>query len=113
MELLAAYAPWQIAAALGAALGSAFVRGLTGFGMAILLVPILALALPPVESVLLANFLSLFIGLTEVRRLFRGAERSAWRVSLLSTQWKKARLANVKLKIHNTIIYVNVRVEHK
>ncbi|MEC7161922.1 MAG: hypothetical protein VXW57_08955 [Pseudomonadota bacterium] len=59
MELLAAYAPWQIAAALGAALGSAFVRGLTGFGMAILLVPILALALPPVESVLLANFLSL------------------------------------------------------
>ncbi|MBW3167063.1 sulfite exporter TauE/SafE family protein [Qipengyuania flava] len=83
MELLAAYAPWQIAAALGAALGSAFVRGLTGFGMAILLVPILALALPPVESVLLANFLSLFIGLTEVRRLVRGAERSAWRVSLL------------------------------
>ena len=83
MELLAAYAPWQIAAALGAALGSAFVRGLTGFGMAILLVPILALALPPVEAVLLANFLSLFIGLSEVRRLVRGAERSAWRISIL------------------------------
>ncbi|MEC8772821.1 MAG: sulfite exporter TauE/SafE family protein, partial [Pseudomonadota bacterium] len=83
MELLAAYAPWQIAAALGAALGSAFVRGLTGFGMAILLVPILALALPPVESVLLANFLSLFIGVTDVRGVVRGAEGSAWRVSLL------------------------------
>ena len=83
MDLLAAYAPWQLAAALAAAFGSAFVRGLTGFGMAILLVPILALALPPVEAVLLANFLSLFIGLSEVRRLVRGAERSAWRISLL------------------------------
>ena len=83
MDLLAAYAPWQLAAALAAAFGSAFVRGLTGFGMAILLVPILALALPPVEAVLLANFLSLFIGLSEVRRLVRGAERSAWRISIL------------------------------
>jgi uncharacterized membrane protein YfcA len=83
MDLLAAYAPWQLAAALAAAFGSAFVRGLTGFGMAILLVPILALALAPVEAVLLANFLSLFIGLSEVRRLVRGAERSAWRISLL------------------------------
>ena len=79
MDLLAAYAPWQLAAALGAAFGSAFVRGLTGFGMAILLVPILALALPPVEAVLLANFLSLFIGLSEVRRLVRGAVAAAIR----------------------------------
>ncbi len=74
IDLLAAYAPWQIAAALVAGFGSAFVRGLTGFGMAILLVPILALALPPVESVLLANFLSFFIGMSEIRRLVRGAE---------------------------------------
>lgn len=81
MELLAAYAPWQIGAALVVALGSAYVRGLTGFGMAILLVPILALALPPVEAVLLANFLSLFIGLSEAPRLIRGAEKSAWRIA--------------------------------
>ena len=53
-------------------------RGLTGFGMAILLVPILALALPPVEAVVLGNCLSLLIGLTEVRMLVREAERSAW-----------------------------------
>ena len=72
------YTALQIAAALLAAFGSAFVRGLTGFGMAILLVPILALALTPVQAVLLANFLSVFIGLTEIRRLLRGAERSAW-----------------------------------
>ena len=78
MEGLIDYTPLQIAVALAATLGSAFVRGLTGFGMAILLVPILALALPPLEAVLLANFLSLFIGAIEIRRLVRGAERSAW-----------------------------------
>lgn len=72
------FAPVAVAAALFAAFGSAFVRGLTGFGMAILLVPILALALTPLDAVLLANFLSLFIGLSEIVRLVRGAERSAW-----------------------------------
>ena len=78
MELFAGYGTAAVIAALLAAFGSAFVRGMTGFGMAILLVPILALALAPVDAVLLANFLSVFIGLTEFRRLLRGAERSAW-----------------------------------
>lgn len=73
----------QIAIALVATLGSAFVRGLTGFGMAILLVPVLALALPPVEAVVTANFLSLFIGLSEVRRLARDAEKTAWALGAL------------------------------
>lgn len=68
----------QIAVALVATLGSAFVRGLTGFGMAILLVPVLALALSPVDAVVTANFLSLAIGLSEVRRLARDAEPTAW-----------------------------------
>lgn len=70
----------QIAFALAAALGSAFVRGLTGFGMAILLVPVLALALPPVEAVVLTNALSLMIGATELRSLVRDAEKSAWTI---------------------------------
>ena len=78
MDLFTAYEPWQLVAALLAAFGSAFVRGLTGFGMAILLVPILALALTPLDAVLLANFLSIFIGMSEIVRLVRGAERSAW-----------------------------------
>ncbi len=78
MELIAGFTALQIAVALLAALGASFVRGLTGFGMAILLVPILALALPPVEAVVLANALSLMIGVTEVRSLVREAERSAW-----------------------------------
>lgn len=83
MDLIAGYSLLQIAVALGATLGAAWVRGLTGFGMAILLVPILALALPPLEAVLVANFLSLFIGLIELRRLMRGAERTAWMISAL------------------------------
>lgn len=80
MELIGGFTALQIAVALGAALGASFVRGLTGFGMAILLVPILALALPPVEAVVLANALSLLIGLTEVRKLVRDAEASAWTI---------------------------------
>ena len=83
MDLLADYGLFPIAAALLAAFGSAFVRGLTGFGMAILLVPILALALTPIDAVLLTNFLSLFIGMSEIQRLVKGAERSAWTIIAL------------------------------
>lgn len=78
MELIGGFTALQIVVALAAALGASFVRGLTGFGMAILLVPILALALPPVEAVVLGNCLSLFIGLTEIRTLVRESERTAW-----------------------------------
>jgi len=78
MELFGGFTALQVAVALAAALGASFVRGLTGFGMAILLVPILALALPPVEAVVLGNCLSLLIGATEIRVLVREAERSAW-----------------------------------
>jgi len=80
MELFGGFTALQVAVALGAALGAAFVRGLTGFGMAILLVPILALALPPVEAVVLTNALSLMIGATELRTLVRDAEKSAWAI---------------------------------
>jgi hypothetical protein len=83
VEGIAGFTAAQIAFALAAALGSAFVRGLTGFGMAILLVPVLALALPPVEAVVLTNALSLMIGATEIRSLVRDAERSAWVIGAL------------------------------
>ena len=83
MELIGGFTGAQIAFALAAALGSAFVRGLTGFGMAILLVPVLALALPPVEAVVLTNALSLMIGATEVRTLVRDAEKTAWVIGAL------------------------------
>ncbi|PLK25269.1 hypothetical protein C0V72_01130 [Porphyrobacter sp. TH134] len=83
MEIFGGFTAIQIAVALAAALGSAFVRGLTGFGMAILLVPVLALALPPVEAVVLANALTFMIGATEIRSLVRDAERSAWVIAAL------------------------------
>ncbi len=81
MEWLAGLDAAQIAAAFAATIGASFVRGLAGFGMAILLVPVLALALTPVEAVMIANFLMLFIGLLEIRRLVLGAEKSAWMIS--------------------------------
>ena len=56
-------------------------RGLAGFGMAILLVPVLALALSPVEAVLVANMLGAMIGASEIARLVREAERSAFTIS--------------------------------
>lgn len=67
----------QIGVALATTLVAAFVRGLAGFGMAILLVPVLALALTPVEAVLITNFVALFIGLSEIRTILANAERSA------------------------------------
>ncbi len=51
--------------------------------MAILLVPVLALALSPVEAVLVANGLGLMIGASEIARLVREAERSAFTISAL------------------------------
>nr|WP_277754066.1 sulfite exporter TauE/SafE family protein [Porphyrobacter sp. GA68] len=72
----------QLTAAGLTALAAAFVRGLTGFGLAIILVPVLALALSPVDAVLVANFVALFIGLSELRRLAGDAERTAWTIGL-------------------------------
>jgi hypothetical protein len=74
----------QIAVALAAALGAAFVRGLAGFGMAILLVPVLGLAVPPCEAVVVANWLGLMIGLVGIRKIIGQSERSALVISALA-----------------------------
>lgn len=68
----------QLALAVIAALAAAFVRGLAGFGMAILLVPVLGLAIPPTEAVVTANWLGIFIGLVGLRALLGASERSAF-----------------------------------
>lgn len=67
----------QLGVALIATLAAAFVRGLAGFGMAILLVPVLALALPPREAVVVANWLGLLIGLVGLKKIIGQSERSA------------------------------------
>lgn len=70
----------QLAAALTTGLVAAFIRGLAGFGLAIILVPVLALALTPVEAVLTTNVVALLIGGLELPRLLREAERSVWTI---------------------------------
>lgn len=83
MELIGGFTALQITVALAAALGASFVRGLTGFGMAILLVPILALALPPVEAMLLEDMLG--------HRAFGRVTALQWQVSTgltLDANWK-------------------------
>lgn len=72
----------QIAVGILATLAAAYVRGLAGFGMAILLVPVLALAIAPAEAVFVSNSLGLMIGLTELRRLVSDSERTAKFIAL-------------------------------
>ena len=82
-EFLAGFSAVQIAVAVAATLGAAFIRGLTGFGFGILLVPILALALTPVQAVLAINIMAGLLALTEIRMILREAERSAFVIGVL------------------------------
>ncbi|APE27365.1 sulfite exporter TauE/SafE family protein [Aurantiacibacter gangjinensis] len=78
MELPADFTTAQIGVAVAATLGASFVRGLTGFGFGFLLTPIIALALAPVEAVLVVNILAFMLALSEVRYVLREADRSAY-----------------------------------
>ncbi|MFM5931259.1 MAG: sulfite exporter TauE/SafE family protein [Novosphingobium sp.] len=82
--MIAGFTLLQIGVAITAALAAAFVRGLAGFGMAILLVPVLGLAIPPAEAVVVGNWLGLMIGLKDVKRNLADAERSARTIALLA-----------------------------
>ncbi len=64
----------QLAVMVAATLAAAFVRGLAGFGMAIL----------PHEAVVVANWLGLLIGLVGVRKIAGQAERSAFSIAALA-----------------------------
>ena len=76
--------PLQIGIALFATLAAAFVRGLAGFGMAILLVPVLGLAVPPREAVVVANCLGLLIGLAGLRKFIGASEKSALQIAAVA-----------------------------
>ena len=75
--MIADFTSLQIAAPLVAALAAGFVRGLAGFGMALLLVPVLGLTVAPQSAVVTVTILSLFIGLISLRSAVGQAERSA------------------------------------
>lgn len=74
----------QIGVAVTAALAAAFVRGLAGFGMAILLVPVLGLAIPPKEAVVVSNWLGLLIGLVGLKKIIGASEKSALIIAALA-----------------------------
>ncbi len=73
-----------VAAGLLAALVAGVVRGLAGFGLAILLVPLLGLVATPQEAVVATNWLAVFTGLFGFSRVIREAERSAFPIAALA-----------------------------
>lgn len=83
MDILDGFSSAQIAAAIASVFVAAIVRGLTGFGFGFLLTPILALALSPVQAVLLVNILAFSLAAAEVRYVLREGDRSALWISAL------------------------------
>ena len=83
-SLIAGLTIAQLGVALGATLTAAVVRGLAGFGLAILLVPVLGLAIPPREAVVVANWLGLLIGLVGLRKIAGASEPSAFRIGIMA-----------------------------
>jgi len=73
-----------IALGLLAALIAGVVRGLAGFGLAILLVPVLGIAATPQEAVVAANWLGVLMGFTGIGRIVREAEPSALPIAALA-----------------------------
>jgi uncharacterized protein len=65
--------------ALGVAMalvfGASIVRGLTGFGLAIILVPLLSLIVPPAQAVVISILLQLLAGPIGLRRILADGER--------------------------------------
>jgi uncharacterized protein len=55
--------------------GAALVRGLTGFGMAIILVPLLGMFMPPAQAVVLGILLQLLIGPAGLPKILADADR--------------------------------------
>lgn len=57
--------------------GAAFIRGLTGFGMAIILVPLLGLIVTPGEAVVLGILLQVLIGPVGLKIIYADADRKS------------------------------------
>lgn len=101
-----------IAIALLAALSAGFVRGLAGFGLSVVLVPVLQLTIAPSLAVLISIILLFLIGLTDLGRIRRDADRSAipitliaiaatpfglWALVTLTADWARVLIAVVSL----------------
>lgn len=73
-----------LAIAALAAIGAGFVRGLAGFGLSVVLVPVLQLAIEPTSAVLVGIVSLFLIGLTDIGRIRRDADRSALPIALIA-----------------------------
>ena len=78
------FAPETVGIAVLAALAAGFVRGLAGFGLSVVLVPVLQLAIAPSAAVLVGIVSLFLIGLTDIGRIRRHADRSAVAISVLA-----------------------------
>ena len=76
LSQLVGLAPLTVAGAAAMTFGAAYVRGLTGFGMAIILVPLLGLIVAPGEAVVLGILLQLLIGPVGLTVIMADADRS-------------------------------------
>jgi uncharacterized protein len=72
---LAGLTPFVLAGAAAITFGAAYVRGLTGFGMAIILVPLLGLIVSPREAVVLGILLQVLIGPVGLQIIYADAHR--------------------------------------
>ena len=94
------------------AFAAGFVRGLAGFGLSVVLVPVLQLAIDPAAAVLVGIVSLFLIGLTDIGRIRRDADKSAipltaialacmplglWALVALPTNWARLLIALVSL----------------
>jgi uncharacterized membrane protein YfcA len=69
--------PAAIGLAAAMTFGAAAIRGLTGFGMAIILVPLLGLVIRPDQAVVLAILLQFLIGPVGIKTIIADSDRSS------------------------------------
>lgn len=77
LDDLVGLAPLTIAGAAAMTFGAAYVRGLTGFGMAIILVPLLGLIIAPAQAVTLGILLQLLIGPVGLGPIIHDSDRAS------------------------------------
>ncbi|MEO0437406.1 MAG: sulfite exporter TauE/SafE family protein [Pseudomonadota bacterium] len=82
MNLLDGDPLWVLMLVAATSFSAAFVRGLAGFGFAILLVPVLAIAVSPPQAVLMTNVIAASLGLLEIRWILRNADTSAFLMAI-------------------------------
>ncbi|MFM2411409.1 MAG: hypothetical protein RL481_2237 [Pseudomonadota bacterium] len=75
-SILGGLSPGTLAVALMLVFGASIVRGLTGFGLAIILVPLLGLIVPPAQAVVISILLQLLAGPIGLKRILADSERS-------------------------------------